>query len=219
ATSDNVTFYEFTDWGNRFDRCSFGHAIFRQAALGFGMSVFAGCVFQRGNFRGAIFKRPEFDQCQFLSCDFRGVDFDASSFVDCAFVGKLNGAWFRGGYGYPELSESYGRARQNNMLRVSWAAAKIWQVTFSDECDLSTVILPTDGKHFRYDRWPERVEAACAKFNDCDNADLGRAYNFVRSFQPHAQSQAWYILNYDDIANLVGNEVAPLVLAAFGDPA
>lgn len=215
---DRTNLRGLTDSGNRFDRCIFSHATFVGATVGLDGSRFLNCVFDHCNFRPASFVRPEFDRCKFSFCDLNGVDFNGSSFVETTFAGKLTNVWFRGGFAYASELDNFGRPRENAMLHVSLSDAELKWVTFSNHCDLSTVELPTDGKHLLYDRWESRLDEVKRSIESWQESDRLVAANYLRTFQAHAKSQEWYIVNSDEIVEQLGGELGQKLILSLGKP-
>jgi uncharacterized protein YjbI with pentapeptide repeats len=115
--------------------------------------------FDRSQFRRASFIRAEFDHCTFHNCNLKSMFFMASSFVESSFEGILDDIVFQGGYSYPTDEAQFGTARKNTMEHVSFKKATLHYVDFRCHCDLSTVVLPEDGKHFLYDDWYGRLDS------------------------------------------------------------
>ena len=49
---------------------------------------------------------------------------------------------FKRGFPTESFKKEFGNAKQNKMLNVSFEDAILHDVTFSDNCDLSTVLFP-----------------------------------------------------------------------------
>ena len=56
------------------------------------------------------------------------------------------------------LKKEFGYAKQNKMLNVSFKDAILHDVTFSDNCDLSTVLFPKQGMYLFFDNWNEQLD-------------------------------------------------------------
>lgn len=205
-----------TDHGSLFERCSFKSTNFERAMFGHRGTRLIDCSFIRARFRGADFIRPEFDRCEFV-CNFKNIDFNASSFVDCRFEGKLQDVWFHGGFGLPDFEDDFGKPRKNEMKNVDFSAAELRQMTYSDDCDLSTVVLPAKGRYRRYDRWRQRLERAVERIQSWKGNDEKRARDFVEVALIHARTQPWYIMNTDELAEDYGAELADRIVAALED--
>lgn len=201
--------------GNIYTDCSFVGTWFVQAGLGYDGNRFERCRFERSKFARAGCVRGEFDDCEFVSCDLKGMDFDASSFVRCRFAGKVEDVWFRGGYRHPDENKDYGKARPNRMERVSFREATLTWSTFSHRCDLSTVEIPQDGKHRRYDRWQARLRDLDSVRKSWDEQPKEAARILVAScVSPADAPQDWYILNLDDMVEQWGEGSTKLILSA-----
>ena len=138
--------------------------------------------------------------------------------MDTAFAGKLHDVWFRGGFPYQSSLQNFGTPRKNTMLRVSFEDAVLSWVTFSDDCDLSTVTLPSTGCYRLYDRWNERLEYATSALAGWPQDDRMFAFNYLRTLKAHAETQHWYILNVQEVVDELGSGVGGSVLEVLGRP-
>lgn len=198
---DRASLTAATEHGNQFTRCSFTGTNLNEAILGYRGSKFDSCIFRRAKFRKTLFVRSEFTKCTFDSCSLDGCDFNGSSFDECTFIGTLKGVWFRGSFALKSDCEKYGTPRLNTMRSVSFENAKLSGVTFSDDCDLSTVIPPKDGRHALFNRWPSRLEWVLQSARTWPENLRAEAELFIRSYQTHAQKQNWFLLAIDDLAS------------------
>lgn len=201
-----------------FESCDFRNTNFRRAVLGNNGSHFRKCLFERADFIQAGFIRPEFDNCCFESCTFSGVDFWAASFMECEFRGDLRGVWFHGEYRVPSYIEQFANARPNRMERVSFERAKLFDVTFSDRCDLSSVIPPNDGRHALLDKWPERIGSVHALSQGWPEPCKKEGELFFNAFKTHAQKQDWYLIGLDDLINRHGTTSGTKIWEALVSP-
>lgn len=203
-----ASFQKVAEHGSTFTNCNFLKSSFRNAVIGFRGTRFDRCTFDAVDFRETGFIRPEFDDCAFYHCKLDGCDLNGASFERCRFVGALNEVWFRGGFRHPNEVERYGQPRLNKMLNVSFESAVLREVTFSNECDLSTVHPPVDDRHALFDHWPDRLsnlQAQCASWPK--NQGLA-ATAFATTNLVHARTQDWFLLNRDDLQNEFGEETA-----------
>lgn len=219
STFDGVWFDEadmagISDHGNKFTDCSFVETEFRESAVGYRGSAYQKCRFDAADFRRAVFIRPEFDECRFVDCRLKGADFNASSFVRCSFVGSLEDVWFRGGFALPSDAEEFGQPRKNAMNQVSFEKAELHHLTFSDDCDLSTVIAPSTGEYRLYPSWKTRLEGVLEASREWSPRDRQEAGVFVNSYMLHAQNQEWQLLNPDDIRSEYGRELGDRIIRA-----
>jgi fluoroquinolone resistance protein len=201
-----------TDHANTFLRCRFINAKFNGASIGDRGSKFINCLFEKCNFARAIFIRAEFDNCQFVNCNFRGIDFSGSSFNACSFSGQLSNVWFRGGFPLPEIEKQFGVPRKNRMSNVSFAEARLTGVTFSNECDLSTIVIPKEGNYRRYSGWKKRLEKLSSEAINWQNGEKREVDIFLFSFLTHADSQDWMLLNVEEMQNEYGPETFEKIL-------
>jgi fluoroquinolone resistance protein len=193
----------------QFVRCTFDRTNLDGAGVGCDGTRYEHCLFKKLNFSKTSFGRAEFDDCRFEDCRFDSVDFFGSSFERCTFVGKVHDAWFRGHYmsvpDKPEvfagLVKQFGVARPNKMKAVDFSHADLRDLTFSDECDLSTCKLPNDELIVGFSRWGKLLKAVEGRIPFMFTPDDGRVLEIVKSFDTHAQIQDWYIVNFRDFSN------------------
>lgn len=205
---DGADLSSISDHGNYFENCTFSRTKLREACLGYEGSKYLRCQFVGASFARAVFIRPEFDESTFVDCKLKGADFNASSFAECKFSGRLEDVWFRGGYGHPMDAREFGVARRNEMRSVSFADAELRDVTFSNGCDLGSVIVPARGNYRLYRAWGRRLSALQAKAQGWAPNDAQEAEVFVRSHAVHAAEQEWYLLNCDDLVREFGSDLA-----------
>lgn len=206
-TFDKVDFTDFSDNGNKYDACLFSRCKLQKSAIGYQGSKYINCTFESCNFSGAVFIRGEFDNCQFLNCNLKNIDFNASSFINCIFKGKLEGVWFRGGYCFEDDRKEFGKPRKNKMSNVSFEDATLLGVNFSNDCDLSSVKLPLEGKYKLFDNWNYRLERLSEAIENWPQQKREEADIFVSSHLVHAKKQKWFILNIEEMLDDFGKEV------------
>lgn len=193
-------FNVLADHGNTFYNCVFESVNFKNAIIGYDSSCYTNCTFKDVKF-GAFIK-PQFRGCKFIDCDFYNVDLQASSFENCVFVGKLDNVWFRGKFPNGSLKKEFGCAKPNKMLNVSFEKATLHDVTFSDFCDLSTILLPKHGWYLFFDNWDGQLNIIREKGTTNQIADtINDIISFVEIYKVHSESQKYYILNVDDLLN------------------
>lgn len=128
------------------------------------------------------------------------MDFQASSFEHCAFIGKVENVWFRGGFPTDSLRREFGHAKPNIILDVSFENAILHDVTFSDNCDLSTIVLPRQGRYVFFDNWDKQLNIIKKKgitHQSATTKDI--IISFVEKYKVHSDSQRYYILNTEDL--------------------
>ena len=156
------------------ERCKFYDCIFENTMMrniDEEKNVFVNCVFRKGIYGGSLgmgesdYKDvqfhsvkmhrtqmwwPNFENCLFYDCNLRGTDFGGAHFKNVKFVGKIEGVWFRGKRPdrykenckwRPEIDE---RWEQILPMGADFSEAALSNLTFSDSCDLSEVVLPSD---------------------------------------------------------------------------
>lgn len=217
---DHCSLQMLSEGSDTFEKCSFRSSNFRRASIGHGGSCFKACRFESADFTQAGFLRPEFDDCLFDSCTFGGIDFRASSFNRCEFRGEVRGVWFRGLYDISTF-EQFANPRPNRMTSLSFKKAKLFDVTFSDGCDLSSVIPPDDGRHALFDRWPERIKFVFEQSRAWPEPCKTAGERFFRSHeaQPNRdgtfpKTQEWYLIGLDDLVNQFGKEAGARIWEA-----
>lgn len=193
-----TTFNALAEHGNQFYNCIFENVNFKNAILGYDSSCYTNCTFKRVKF-GAFIK-PQFKDCKFIDCDFYNVDLQASSFEHCEFVGNLENVWFRGGFPTDSLKKEFGYAKQNRMFNVSFENAILHDITFSDNCDLSTITLPKQGRYLFFNNWNEQLNMMLTKGTTNQPVKTSNDItSFVAIYKIHSANQKYYILNIEDL--------------------
>jgi len=205
---EGASFQKVAEHGSTFRNCNFLKSSFRDAVIGFRGTRFDRCTLDSVDFHQTGFIRPEFDDCAFHRCKLDGCDLNGASFERCRFVGVLNEVWFRGGFGHPNEVERYGQPRRNRMLNVSFESAVLHDVTFSNQCDLSTVHPPTDDRHALLGNWPTRLSSLQEQCASWPENQQRAAKAFASTNLVHAQTQDWFLLNRDDLQGEFGEETA-----------
>ena len=209
---NNAEMSGVADHGNIFKDCRFEETTFRKAVVGYRGSAYQGCLFDGSEFRRSSFVRPEFDDCQFAHCRLKGVDFNASSFVHCSFAGVLEDVWFRGEFPMPSAAKQFGNPRRNEMKKVSFENAELHDLTFSDRCDLSSIVLPTRGDYRLYGSWKARLDRLGSLGERWSSRDRGEVQTFVYSYGVHAKKQDWWLINCEDVRKEYGQELGNQIL-------
>lgn len=205
---EKTSFRNIAEHGNTFTECNFNCSVFNGAVLGFRGSRFLRCVFNLSDFRSVGFIRPEFESCVFENCIYEGVDFNGAFFKSCEFRGPLRGVWFRGGFPLASDYEKFGDPRPNRMLSVSFRQAQLIDVTFSDNCDLSTVDIPTDGTHLLFRDWPDCLKCFYDHSRSWKDPLKRAAELFYKSHEVHAKNQDCYVLGACFLIESFGQEIA-----------
>ncbi len=200
AYFEKTNFTEMTDHGNVFNDCDFIGCKFNNAVLGYKGTKFINCRFTNCNFTRTLFIRGEFVGAVFINCKMKGIDFNASSFEECIFEGELNDCWFRGGFSTQLEMKKFGIPKVNKMENVSLEKVDLIDLTFSNNCDLSTVKLNNNGSYLKFDKWLRRLDFLQERSIIFSEDERERVLFFVKIFRSHALSQDWYILNINDVA-------------------
>lgn len=215
---ESVDFSNMVDLGNEFRGCTFKSCKFNVAALGYNGTKFTNCSFNACNFSRAIFIRAEFILCTFNDCKLKGVDFNASSFENCTFSGKVQEVWFRGGYALLSHIREFGVAKENKMKNVSFFDATLVDVTFSNNCNLSSIVLPASGQYFLYNNWLNRLEKLKETIVGWPKEQKIEGEIFANSYLVHAKTQDWYVLSEKDVQNAFGIELAQKIFKELNTP-
>lgn len=205
---DKVDFSDFSDHQNCFKACSFVGCSFNFAAVGYGGTKFTNCIFENCKFTKTVFNRPEFVDVVFKNCRLRSLDFNAASFQDCSFEGELTNVWFRGGFPLQTDYEYFGKPKVNDMKNVSFENAELHDLTFSNDCDLSTVSIKHSDNYYKYGDWRGRLELLKSKSNSWNDKEKREVEIFVHSYAVHATNQQWHIINKNDVEQEFGKDIA-----------
>lgn len=209
---NDASLKDIADHGNSFTNCDFIGSDLRQAALGYRGSQYNNVRFTETDFRKAVFIRPEFNNIDFTECRLDGIDFNASSFSECNFRGPVKEVWFRGNYAFSHQEEQFGPARKNKMKNVSFFHANLDGVTFSNHCDLSSVILPQDSSCIKYENWPKQLIRLINDFEYKTDDASKEVMIFAKAHLIHAETQQAYILSKHDLINDYGAAAASIIL-------
>ena len=104
------------------------------------------------------------------------------------------------------------------MKEVSFRDAELIRVTFSNECDLSTIELPRSGNYKLFENWDERLNYVKATIDKLPRDQREKAELFVKVHKVHSVTQDWYLLNVDEVRQEFGTaagESIITVLAGF----
>lgn len=203
-------FRALAEHGNEFYSCLFEDIDLRNAILGYDSSYYTNCTFRRVKF-GAFIK-PQFKDCKFIDCDFYNVDLQASNFENCEFIGNLDNVWFRGGFPTESLKKEFGFAKQNKMLNVSFEDAILHDVTFSDDCDLSTVLFPKQGMYLFFDNWYEQLNMIMNEGTANQSMTIKNdIVSFVEIYKVHSANQKYYILNVVDLLKEYNDKTVEII--------
>lgn len=196
------------DRGNTFKECLFHRADLRHTRLGGVRSEYQSSVFDHCKFQGASFEAARFTDCAFNYCKLDGLDFFGSSFRRVSFSGKLTETWFRGQFPTEQDVRKYGPVEKNTMEGVSFRDAELCWVTFTNDCDLSGIEMPTKGEYLRLSNWTQVLKAIEFEAASWTPEVATGALEFCKAYSIHADKQKWGIVNIDDIRGFWGDEVA-----------
>jgi fluoroquinolone resistance protein len=208
----NVDFEDMLENNNLFSNTKFMNCRLTKAGIGYGGTNFSACIFNNTNFLKSVFIRGEFTNCKFIDCNLRGVDFNGSSFDDCSFSGKLLDIWFRGEYALKSEVKEFGKNKKNKMFNVSFEEAILEGVNFSNDCDLSTILLPKSGSYQLYDNWKCRLENLKSVSLNLDTNIRGECEIFVKSYLVHAKNQDWFLINIAELQKEFGHDLTNIFL-------
>lgn len=209
CTFEKCDFTYMADHGNLFESCVFDHVDFRYSILGYDNSKFINCKFIRVRFF-KIFHQPTFENCIFENCYLKNIDFNGSVFNNVTFIGKLENVWFRGQLLTPS-KQFLIRTLFNEMKNVSFKNASLRMMTYSDNCKLSSVILPEKGSYAYFGDWHNQLESAYDDFlkikGPKDDSSI-----FYEIFNGHKE-QNEQIINIDEVRERWhSNQMADLLL-------
>lgn len=208
----DVDFSEISDKNNIFVECLFIRCKFNKSVIGYSGSKYSKCVFTNCDFAKSIYIRPEFSECNFENCKIKNIDYNASSFESCNFEGILDNIWFRGGFPLPSDTEMYGKATPNMMKDVSFLKADLIEIIYSNNCDLSTIVIPDKGIYYKYDNWSKRLDYLLSNISKFEQNMKTEIEIFVNSYLIHAKNQEWYIINRNDLENEYGSSIAEQII-------
>jgi|CXWL01.1.fsa_nt_gi uncharacterized protein YjbI with pentapeptide repeats len=202
---EKTDFSDIADHGNTFSHCVFKKCDFKLAVLGYEGSQYKNCTFKACSFQRTNFIRAEFVSTDFVDCRLKSIDFSGSSFENCKFEGLLDDVWFRGTYGYESYFTEFGQPKPNKMDNVSFENADLRNPAFSDGCDLTTVKVKNDGRHFKFDNWLKRLQFLEKEIENWeDGHHKNEAAIFVKVYLVHAPKQDWNIINLEDLERSYG---------------
>ena len=182
-----------------FHRVDFYKADMRHATLGLRGARYEGVSFRKADIRRVSCYQGYFINCDFSEARIEEVNFNASHFINCTFKGPLRKVWFRGYYASPEDEKIFGRTEPNPMENVDFSEATLWDVMFSDGCDLSKVIIPQDREHFLFHHWPQVLSKAKEEVErNWEGAFKEEALGLLDVHAEVAQSQDMYIIHRRD---------------------
>lgn len=147
---ENTMMRDIAETKNIFVNCVFRKGTYG-GSLGMGESSYKNVQFQSVKMQRTQMWWPDFEDCLFQDCNLKGTDFGGAHFKNVKFIGKVEGVWFRGKMPdrykenckwRPEIDE---RWDQVFPMEADFSEATLSDLTISDLCDLSEVILPGDG--------------------------------------------------------------------------
>lgn len=197
CTFDRCDFKDMADHGNNFDMCVFERVNFRYSILGYDNSKYTNCIFRKVKF--GRFIKAIFENCVFEDCDLDGVDFNASSFNQVSFSGPLRNVWFRGHFPTSSQEKEFGKSICNEMRKVSFEEASLHDIDFSDNCKLSSIVLPAEGLYAYYGEWRQQLKQITEDSQkEIHTKEEGALFNRIYSVRARTQNE--YILNIDDLS-------------------
>jgi hypothetical protein len=98
------------------------------------------------------------------------------------------------------------------MKEVSFRDAELIGVTFSNECDLSTVELPRNGNYKLFDNWNERLNYVKASIDNLPSEQREKAELFVKIHKVHSVTQEWYLLNVHEVTQEFGTAAGERII-------
>lgn len=208
----NVDFSGISDHNNTFDHCTFTNCKFQGAALGYKGSQYKNSTFEKCNFTKTLFSRAEFSNIRFIENKLKNIDFNASSFEDCSFEGKLSDLWFRGGFANESDYNTFGFPKKNQMKNVSFADAEFQYLTFSGDCDLSTVQIKNDNKHFKFDQLDRRLNCLKAELDSFLAKDKLEVEILIKSYERFVETQKWCLISRSELDQVFESSVSQRII-------
>lgn len=145
---NNTVMCDINEAENLFVDCVFKKGIYG-GALGLGESHYRNVQFHQVKMNRTSIWWPNFENCLFDRCNLKGTEFGGSHFKNVKFIGKVDGVWFKGKEESPNpgryWESKYERWNQIIPMEADFSEATLSNITISDFCDLSKVILPKDG--------------------------------------------------------------------------
>lgn len=150
CTFDNTMMRDIAETKNIFVNCVFREGIYG-GSLGMGESDYKNVQFQSVKMHRTQMWWPDFEDCIFQDCNLKYTDFGGAHFKNVKFTGKVEDVWFRGKMPehyksscrwMPDIEERWDQVLP---MEADFSEATLSNLTISDFCDLSGVILPSDG--------------------------------------------------------------------------
>ena len=187
-----------------FEECRFKKSKFLNAGFGIDGGKYINSIFEESNFKGALFFYPDFYECTFKNCMMDGVDFSASHFNKVRFVGRLEDVWFRGESPKPGVEKVLNeKSRGLNPMIIDFSEADLWFITYSDNCDLSRVIMPRDGNHYLIRNFKKVIRLLAVDAEKMTDTKAQKfVLEFIEMFKYHVVKQDMVILN---LINIISN--------------
>lgn len=207
---DKATFSIFNERSCRFQNISFRGADFNSTGIGLHCSTYEHVDFSNSDLRGASFYSPQFIDCLFINTKLTHVDFSASNFINCVFGGKLKSVWFNRYYRFPKDEERFGKAPVNEMKNIDFTSASLWDVMFTGGLDLSTIKLPSDGKHFLVSNLHSALlDISVDKIPPTEREVITR---WIKIFTRSNHTQSMKIFNSAEIFENMGEEAGEIFI-------
>lgn len=188
------------------DRCEFSDCVFYKGKMngwiGLWGSLYKNVTFDQIKLSSIIMFYPDFENCQFINCNLRKTEFKGAILNHVEIIGIVSDVKFKGRYimndiPLPEYFDAR-RMYQLNPMVVDFSKAEITYCMFTDECDLTKVILPKDGKHYLMKNKTlvkEYVNMFCEHLKDKEKIYLDWILDIFLHLYP---GNIMDILNYQD---------------------
>lgn len=99
------------------------------------------------------------------------------------------------------------------MLNVSFEDAILHDVTFSDNCDLSTVLFPKQGMYLFFDNWNEQLDMIMNEGKINQSMTIKNdIVSFVEIHKVHSANQKYYILNVVDLLKEYNDKTVEIII-------
>lgn len=193
---------EMAQYECQFKDCKFIKSKFITAGFGIRGGKYINILFEECNFKDSHFYNPDFIDCIFKNCKLNKVDFNASHFTNVKFIGKLDDVWFRGeNWRDNERKKLQEMGWGLNPMIIDFSEAELHNLTISNRCDLSRVIMPNDEKHFLIKNFIKTIKYLKIKVSTVKDQNRRKFIELFIKMYERGYEQDFLILNIDDMVD------------------
>lgn len=180
---------------------------FTNCSLGMNMqSKYERCIFDRCTFRNVVWTHGNVHMCTFVNCKYEESRLFRNAIVSKSdFIGELNGMFFTGA-----VFRDARRQRilsYNNLSSCNFGDAVFGDVSFHNNCDLSSVLLPHREKHQFVVDWDRKCDDLRSLFVSNPKYLNGNFKKWVASQCANDIPQRHTILNLEYLQRHFGNAI------------